>query len=170
MLTNALRLVQVVHSCVQTQLDHTFVVVALDIDFTLTDTHAMVYTYNTKTFEITLDLYISITDINECTEGLSGCAHTCINTIGSYTCTCNPGYHLASDGQSCNGDSSYHSIDTVGEFLCHDFISIDIDECSEGTSGCAQSCTNTVGSYDCSCGTGFLLASDEHGCEGCINF
>ena len=43
----------------------------------------------------------------------------------------------------------------------------DIDECSEDISGCEQTYTNTVGSYYCSCKTGFVLsASDDHGCEG----
>jgi hypothetical protein len=46
-------------------------------------------------------------------------------------------------------------------------IFIDIDECSEGTSGCAHTCINNVGSYRCSCRTGFVVsASDEYGCEG----
>ena len=42
----------------------------------------------------------------------------------------------------------------------------DIDECIEGTAGCAQMCTNVNSSYSCSCGSGYLLAIDEHGCEG----
>ena len=43
---------------------------------------------------------------------------------------------------------------------------IDIDECAESTSGCAQICTNQDGSYSCSCGSGYRLGVDEHGCEG----
>ena len=44
-------------------------------------------------------------DINECndTELVHQCDHTCINTIGSYTCTCNSGYDLDVDGRTCNG-------------------------------------------------------------------
>ena len=42
----------------------------------------------------------------------------------------------------------------------------DIDECAEGTAGCAQTCTNQDGSYSCSCGSGYRLAADTHGCEG----
>ena len=45
-------------------------------------------------------------------------------------------------------------------------IPIDIDECAEGSDGCVQSCTNTVGSYECSCTTGYRLASDDHRCNG----
>ena len=32
--------------------------------------------------------------------------------------------------------------------------------------GCHTSCTNKVGSYDCSCDSGFVLASDGHSCNG----
>ena len=46
---------------------------------------------------------VHCTDINECSEGTSGCAQVCTNTIGSYNCSCNQGYHLEIDGQTCNG-------------------------------------------------------------------
>ena len=42
----------------------------------------------------------------------------------------------------------------------------DIDECNEDSDGCAQTCTNTIGGYICSCGSGYSLASDAHGCDG----
>lgn len=45
-------------------------------------------------------------------------------------------------------------------------FSVDIDECAEGISGCSHTCRNTVGSYTCSCRTGYRLASDNHGCNG----
>ena len=35
----------------------------------------------------------------------------------------------------------------------------DIDECASGSAGCEQVCTNTVGSFTCSCNTGFTLSS-----------
>ena len=41
----------------------------------------------------------------------------------------------------------------------------DIDECAEGISGCDQTCTNLAGSYSCSCGSGYRLASNRHGCS-----
>lgn len=41
-------------------------------------------------------------DINECSTGTHNCAQRCHNTAGSYTCSCNSGYQLASDGRSCN--------------------------------------------------------------------
>ena len=43
---------------------------------------------------------------------------------------------------------------------------VDIDECAEDTDGCAQICTDTDGSYFCSCEIGYDLAEDQHGCIG----
>ena len=47
-------------------------------------------------------------DIDECAEGTHNCAQRCSNTIGSFTCDCDTGYGLASDGYSCNGN--HHTI------------------------------------------------------------
>ena len=41
---------------------------------------------------------------------------------------------------------------------------LDIDECSEGSDNCAQRCTNTAGSYTCSCNSGFTLAANRQSC------
>lgn len=41
----------------------------------------------------------------------------------------------------------------------------DYDECSVNNGGCAQTCTNTEGSYVCSCDGGYKLQNDGHGCE-----
>lgn len=43
---------------------------------------------------------------------------------------------------------------------------LDIDECTDGTSGCEQICNNTVGSYMCVCNTTYNLALDLHSCLG----
>ncbi|KAI8513359.1 carbohydrate binding [Branchiostoma belcheri] len=40
-----------------------------------------------------------------------------------------------------------------------------IDECATDNGGCAQTCTNVQGSYNCSCLQGFVLKANEHGCE-----
>ena len=42
----------------------------------------------------------------------------------------------------------------------------DINECDEGLDGCHQICTNTNGSFDCSCSPGFELLSDGTTCNG----
>ena len=33
----------------------------------------------------------------------SDCEQICNNTVGSYTCSCNNGYSLNSDGRNCSG-------------------------------------------------------------------
>ncbi len=42
---------------------------------------------------------------------------------------------------------------------------VDIDECSTNKGGCQHTCTNTSGSYVCTCHTGYQLAVDKHKCE-----
>ena len=42
----------------------------------------------------------------------------------------------------------------------------DIDECERGTDGCDHNCTNTDGSYYCTCMDGYELESDNHTCAG----
>jgi hypothetical protein len=42
-------------------------------------------------------------DINECIAGTDNCDSVCSNTIGSYICSCSPGYRLHSDGATCQG-------------------------------------------------------------------
>ena len=43
---------------------------------------------------------------------------------------------------------------------------IDIDECALGISGCNQNCTNTNGSYFCSCYVGYQISSNYRTCVG----
>ena len=43
------------------------------------------------------------TDINECNTNNGGCEHTCTNVDGSNICSCDEGYTLDSNGNSCTG-------------------------------------------------------------------
>lgn len=49
---------------------------------------------------------------------------------------------------------------------------LDINECQAmvggviSKGGCQHKCTNTIGSYICSCNEGYYLANDEKTCEG----
>ena len=43
---------------------------------------------------------------------------------------------------------------------------VDIDECALRISGCKQQCTNTNGSYYCTCRNGFSLQNDNKSCKG----
>ena len=47
-------------------------------------------------------------DINKCTINNGGCSQVCLNTEGSYTCDCYPGYELGPNNHTCNGMSTIH--------------------------------------------------------------
>ena len=42
----------------------------------------------------------------------------------------------------------------------------DIDECTQDIDGCEHNCNNTVGSFYCSCNTGYALTLDGKNCTG----
>ena len=45
-----------------------------------------------------------ILDINECSTSNGGCEDTCVNTDGSFECSCSTeGYQLSGDGLTCQG-------------------------------------------------------------------
>lgn len=77
-------------------------------------------------------------DLDECaTPGAHNCSadSSCVNTPGSYTCVCAPGFRLT-PGLGCT----------------------DVDECAEpGLSGChaLATCINGYGNYSCECPAGY---------------
>ncbi|KAK7452815.1 hypothetical protein BaRGS_00039699, partial [Batillaria attramentaria] len=78
--------------------------------------------------------------VDKCTQNPTYCAHVCSDTeSGELTCSCRDGYTLnTADNRTCS----------------------DINEC-DTTAGCEQMCTDTMGSYTCSCAAGFgLFISD----------
>jgi hypothetical protein len=81
-------------------------------------------------------------DINECIYN-DPCDQKCMNTEGSYRCSCSGGFILA------------------GKHNCKD-----VDECLNGGHTCQQNCDNTVGSFSCYCNSGFVLATNGRNCEG----
>ncbi len=42
----------------------------------------------------------------------------------------------------------------------------DINECNSDNGGCAQTCTNSEGSFECSCDAGYTLNGDSRNCDG----
>ncbi|EGC35069.1 hypothetical protein DICPUDRAFT_152664 [Dictyostelium purpureum] len=128
-------------------------------------------------------------DINECQREISGCSQLCHNTIGSFECSCQPGYTLDVDKKGCavliafvldidecndGGGCEHICSNLMGSFecLCNPGYTldgdkmgcIDIDECLAESSGCAHYCKNLNGSFECSCGSRFALNDDKKGC------
>ena len=49
-------------------------------------------------------------------------------------------------------------------------LTLDVNECQMNNGGCAQTCANTQGSFECSCGTGYNLALNSLDCDGKTTF
>ena len=45
-------------------------------------------------------------DVDECAQNLDTCSQLCYDTSYSYTCDCNIGYTLSTDGMTCIGKMS----------------------------------------------------------------
>ena len=109
------------------------------------------------------DGFPSDLDVNECTDGTHVCDQVCHNNVGSFTCSCNAGSTLSSDGHSCMGGYCHHH--KCGEPGL--FFFADIDECaSRETHVCQQVCNNTIASYSCGCYPGYTLNPDQSTCSG----
>ena len=48
-------------------------------------------------------LFYHVSDVDECEEGTDICTELCVNTAGSYHCSCPEGYQLEDDQISCSG-------------------------------------------------------------------
>ncbi|KAI8498003.1 hypothetical protein Bbelb_239470, partial [Branchiostoma belcheri] len=129
-------------------------------------------------FRLTDNMH-SCEDIDECSGPTHGCTQFCTNTVGGFECSCKDYYTLTSDGKSCQAAQSC-SNDTACTQLCAvinvtevcDCVSgytlaqdlqtcADIDECAANMNNSCDpvngACTNTPGSYNCSCQTGYQL-------------
>ena len=111
-------------------------------------------------------------DINECANSTSGCADVCVNLPGSFTCECYHGYQLI-NSTHCEGKQKRKVLSGMVRFMQHLhffhplYISTDINECLVLNGGCHQICTNTEGSFSCSCDDGFFLSTENNRtCEG----
>ncbi|XP_044608465.2 adhesion G protein-coupled receptor E5 isoform X3 [Equus asinus] len=126
-------------------------------------------------------------DVDECQQKPRICKgrSVCINTPGSYTCTCPPGLelnpkdpNLCTDVNECASGhnpchNSTHCLNVVGGYKCccrpgwkpvpgspegpDSTVCADVDECSSRQHPCHNStaCINTVGSYRCRCRRGW---------------
>ena len=118
-------------------------------------------------------------DIDECSAESSPCDKNadCTNSDGSYSCTCKQGF--SGDGTTCEGTRGmllkvmllrritrcYSNFTTDFQTMPHLFL-LDIDECSAESSPCDKNadCTNSDGSYSCTCKQGFT--GDGTICKG----
>lgn len=82
-------------------------------------------------------------------NGHGPCQDTCINTYGSYRCTCNrlAGTQLADNGHFC----------------------VDAGDCARDNGGCSHRCLSTVGRVFCLCNDGYVLGNDWKTCEGSLS-
>ncbi|XP_054713925.1 hemicentin-1-like [Uloborus diversus] len=78
-------------------------------------------------------------DIDECSANLHNCEQICVNSIGSFSCSCQIGYYL------------------FGRSRC-----IDVDECSSLEPPCSHTCKNLPGSFICSCPKGYELQNQRN--------
>ncbi|XP_046953195.1 adhesion G protein-coupled receptor E1 isoform X4 [Lynx rufus] len=125
--------------------------------------------------------HFSCTDIDEClSDGVCPEHAECINSLGSYNCSCQVGFishnsicedideclYISLSNATCtNTPGSYFCTCSPGfapsngqlNFTGQDVECRDIDECSQDPSPCGPSsvCTNAPGSYSCSCIEGF---------------
>ena len=68
-----------------------------------------------------------------CQDKNGGCMHTCMQMKKGHVCQCKTGHVITDNGKDC----------------------VDIDECKTFSS-CSQICSNTAGSFKCSCHKGYL--------------
>ena len=107
--------------------------------------------------------YYNIKETND------GCSHNCSNTEGCYYID---GYKLDSNGVTCLGT---HAIYDVKHMMLHHIVCLsicilllflDINECEDDNGGCSHNCTNTDGSFECSCNDGYELDNNGATCLG----
>ena len=100
-------------------------------------------------------IFFLYSDINECSSGTHNCSQVCVNNDGGFSCSCYEGYRLGNDMISCEGKGERERERELSKEF--DYFPLDIDECAEMTDDCEQICTNTLGSYQCSCLSGWNL-------------
>lgn len=73
---------------------------------------------------------------------------------------CDAGFTLALDNFNCEGIHKVMSCSWIASAF------IDVNECVLNNGECGQMCTNTEGSFQCSCRAGYSLAVNNFSCEG----
>jgi hypothetical protein len=91
-------------------------------------------------------------DIDECKDEtqVNNCNRyaTCVNTYGSYMCSCEPGF--TGNGSQCEDIDECSLVDKPNEFLCNN----------------TGKCINTIGFYKCECQKGYTNTDNSSVCLG----
>ena len=104
--------------------------------------------------------FVRTADIDECTVDPDICTienAECINTNGSYICTCKSGYEGSGTTQCTSKLFAAISKCDNWSYYPTSVYPIDIDECARSIDNCDDNaaCTDTVGSYYCTCSNGY---------------
>ena len=110
-------------------------------------------------------------DVDECAEGTDGCSQICTNTIG-IAIRVRVVLAIAQQQTDVNvqvrvlpsDHFQFYGGSLEIMFIIIIILCLDIDECAEGSHLCDQTCTNMIGSYSCSCGSSYRLASNRLSC------
>nr|XP_034315266.1 neurogenic locus notch homolog protein 2-like [Crassostrea gigas] len=86
-------------------------------------------------------------DINECLDNPCHNGGTCSNNHGSFECTCERGF----TGALCNEGKRFAG----NQLKYHLNIFQDVDECQNDPCRYGATCTNTPGSFTCTCNAGW---------------
>uniref|UniRef100_A0A669NXT2 Fibulin-2 n=1 Tax=Phasianus colchicus TaxID=9054 RepID=A0A669NXT2_PHACC len=116
-------------------------------------------------------------DLDECLlYGGELCQHLCINTVGSYKCSCFPEFTLQEDGTSCSPDPDREQVTRLeveatippaaspSQPLLIVSLQEEQDKCKDN-GPCKHICSVVEGNVVCSCLSGYTIMADGISCE-----
>uniref|UniRef100_A0A8B9GDP6 Fibulin-2 n=1 Tax=Amazona collaria TaxID=241587 RepID=A0A8B9GDP6_9PSIT len=104
-------------------------------------------------------------DLDECLiYGGELCQHLCINTVGSYKCSCFPEFILQEDGTSCSPGEKMGRRHHARWCRCASCIDLSSLLCFHN-GPCKHICNVVEGNVVCSCLSGYTLMADGISCE-----
>ena len=96
-----------------------------------------------------------------------GCSYECAVINGAEQCYCPAGFELSIGGTQCIGTYTKCIVYMVEEHhMTYILVYVDRDECA--ISPCEQLCSNTEGSFQCGCMTGYELLGNQRNCTGTL--
>uniref|UniRef100_A0A8C9L8A5 Fibulin-2 n=1 Tax=Pavo cristatus TaxID=9049 RepID=A0A8C9L8A5_PAVCR len=114
-------------------------------------------------------------DLDECLlYGGELCQHLCINTVGSYKCSCFPEFTLQEDGTSCSPDPDRGQVTRLeveatippAASPSQPLVVMSLQEEQDKYNGpCKHICSVVEGNAVCSCLSGYAIMADGISCE-----